>query len=50
MVREGSVPATTPTLPPADTPRPTPDELSRIFEAHGQVTLGPPLQPDASTD
>src|SRR3954465_7175369 len=45
MVRDGAVPATTPTLPPADAPRPAPDELSRIFEAHGQVTLGPPLEP-----
>lgn len=49
MVRDGAVPATTPTLPPADTPRPTPDELTRIFEAHGQVTLGPPLPPDTES-
>jgi hypothetical protein len=45
MVRDGAVPAATPTLPPPDAPRPAPDELSRIFEAHGQVTVGPPLGP-----
>jgi quercetin dioxygenase-like cupin family protein len=45
MVRDGSVEASAPTLPPADTPRPAPDELRRIFEAHGQVNLGPPLEP-----
>jgi quercetin dioxygenase-like cupin family protein len=45
MVRDGAVPATTPTLPPPDARRPAPDELNRIFEAHGQVTLGPPLEP-----
>jgi quercetin dioxygenase-like cupin family protein len=45
MVRDCAVPATAPTLPPPDAPRPAPDELSRIFEAHGQVTLGPPLEP-----
>lgn len=50
MVRDGAVPATAPTLPPPDTPRPTPDELSHIFEAHGQVTLGPPLVPDSDSD
>ena len=43
MVRDGSVPATSPGLPPADAPRPTPEELERLFEAHGQVNLGPPL-------
>ena len=46
MVIDGSVPASAPTLPPADTPRPSPDELARIFEAHGQVNCGPPLGPD----
>jgi quercetin dioxygenase-like cupin family protein len=43
LVRDGSVPATSPGLPPADTPRPTAEELERLFEAHGQVNLGPPL-------
>lgn len=43
FVREGSVPATAATLPPAGTPRPAPEELERIFAAHGQVTVGPPL-------
>jgi quercetin dioxygenase-like cupin family protein len=46
MVRDGSVPATAPTLPPADTPRPSPDELARIFAAHGQINVGPPLGPE----
>jgi quercetin dioxygenase-like cupin family protein len=45
FVRDGSVPASSPTLPPADTPRPSPEEMQRIFEAHGQVNLGPPLEP-----
>jgi quercetin dioxygenase-like cupin family protein len=43
FVRDGSVPATAPTLPPADAPRPSPQELERVFEAHGQVNVGPPL-------
>lgn len=43
FVRDGSVPATEPTLPPADTPRPSPEELERIFQAHGQVNVGPSL-------
>ena len=45
MVRDASVPASAPTLPPEGTPRPSPEELARIFEAHGQVNLGPPLGP-----
>jgi hypothetical protein len=46
LVRDGSVPAVAATLPPADTPRPAPDELAAIFRAHGQVNLGPPLGRD----
>ena len=45
MVRDAATPAGAPTLPPADAPRPALDELQRIFEAHGQVNLGPPLEP-----
>jgi quercetin dioxygenase-like cupin family protein len=45
LVRDGSVPARSPTLPPNDTPRPSPQELALIFEAHGQVNVGPPLGP-----
>ena len=46
LVRDGSVAATRPTLPPDDTPRPSPDELLRLFERHGQVNVGPPLGPE----
>jgi quercetin dioxygenase-like cupin family protein len=45
FVRDGGVPASAPTLPPADAPRPSPDEMERIFRAHGQVNVGPPLEP-----
>src|SRR5438552_10391466 len=33
MVRDASVPASAPTLPPAETPRPTPEQLDEIFRA-----------------
>jgi quercetin dioxygenase-like cupin family protein len=46
MVRDASVPAGAPTLPPPEAPRPSPDELTAIFEAHSQVITGPPLGPD----
>jgi quercetin dioxygenase-like cupin family protein len=46
FVRDSSVPAGAPTLPPADAPRPSPEELERIFAAHGQVNLGLPLGPN----
>ncbi len=45
LVRDGSVPATAPTLPPGDAPRPSPERLAEIFRVHGQVGLGPPLSP-----
>jgi len=45
FTREGSVPAATATLPPPDTPRPSPEELQRIFAAHGMVVVGPSLGP-----
>jgi len=45
FVRDGLVPASTPTLPPPDAPRPSPEELERIFHAHGQVNIGPSLGP-----
>jgi len=41
MIRDGSIPAAAPTLPPIDTPRPSPERPERIFRAHGQVYLGP---------
>jgi quercetin dioxygenase-like cupin family protein len=49
LVLDGSTPAETPTLPPVDATRPSPDELERIFRAHGQVNVGPPLGPDAES-
>ena len=45
LVRDGSVPALTPTLPPTETPRPSPEQLEAIFRAHGQVNVGSPLPP-----
>lgn len=46
MIRDASIPAAAATLPPSDAPRPSPEELMAIFEAHGQVNVGPPLGPD----
>ncbi|HEX4717745.1 MAG TPA: cupin domain-containing protein [Thermoleophilaceae bacterium] len=46
MVRDGSVPATAPTLPPGDAPRPSAEDLAELFRAHGQINLGPPFGPD----
>ena len=46
LVRDAAVPATASTLPPSDTPRPSAEELERIFRAHGQVNVGPALAPD----
>jgi quercetin dioxygenase-like cupin family protein len=43
MIRDASVPASAATLPPPDTPRPSPEELARIFDAHDLVSVGPPL-------
>jgi quercetin dioxygenase-like cupin family protein len=45
LVRDGSVPATSPTLPPPDTPRPTPERLEQLFRTHHQVNLGAPPPP-----
>jgi quercetin dioxygenase-like cupin family protein len=46
LVRDGSTPAQSPTLPPPDAPRPSADELETIFRRHGQASHGPPLGPD----
>jgi quercetin dioxygenase-like cupin family protein len=46
FVRDASVAATAPTLPPRDAVRPSAVDLARIFAAHGQVNVGPPLGPD----
>ena len=43
MIRDASIPAERATLPPRDAARPSPDELARIFAAHGQVNLGPAI-------
>jgi quercetin dioxygenase-like cupin family protein len=45
LFRDGAIPARSPTLPPANTPRPAPEELEEIFRAHGVVNLGPALVP-----
>ncbi|MGZ4329700.1 MAG: cupin domain-containing protein [Solirubrobacteraceae bacterium] len=45
FVRGGSVPATSPTLPPPDTPRPTPERLEQLFRTHHVLNLGAPLAP-----
>ena len=45
LVRDGSVSATAPILPPHETPRPSPERLEDIFRAHGQINVGPPLAP-----
>jgi quercetin dioxygenase-like cupin family protein len=45
FVRDGSVPASSSTLPSPDVPRPTPAELERIFRTHRVVNLGPVLGP-----
>jgi quercetin dioxygenase-like cupin family protein len=46
FVRAGGIAAGAPTLPPPDAPRPSAEELARIFTAHGQVNVGPPLGSD----
>ena len=46
FVRDGGFPATAPTLPPADAPRRSAEEIAQIFQAHGQINVGPPLTPD----
>ncbi|MDX6691457.1 MAG: hypothetical protein QOG15_2914 [Solirubrobacteraceae bacterium] len=43
LVRDASVPAAAPIIPPADAPRPGPDEIERVFAAHRCVTVGPRL-------
>jgi quercetin dioxygenase-like cupin family protein len=43
---DGGVPATAPTLPPADTPRPSPEEIGEIFRKHRIANVGPPLGVD----
>ena len=45
LVRDGSVPARSATLPPSGTPRPSPDALARVFREHGQINVGPSLGP-----
>ena len=45
LIRDGSVPALTATLPPSETPRPSPEQLEAIFRLHGQVNVGAPLSP-----
>jgi quercetin dioxygenase-like cupin family protein len=46
MMRDAAVPATAATLPPPDTPRPSPDEIAAIFKRHETIIHGPPLGSD----
>ncbi|MCA1737133.1 MAG: cupin domain-containing protein [Actinobacteria bacterium] len=46
FVRAVGTRAESPTLPPADHPMPSPDELGRIAAEHGIELLGPPGLPD----
>jgi len=46
LFRDAGVPASTPTLPPADAPAPSPEEIDRIFRLHRHDNVGPPLGPD----
>jgi quercetin dioxygenase-like cupin family protein len=46
FVRDASVPAAAPTLPPADAPRPTPEEVELIYTQHECIEVGPRLEPD----
>lgn len=46
MFRDLSVPAMAPTLPPADAPALSPEEIERVFELHHHENFGPPLGPD----
>ncbi len=45
LIRDGSTPARSLTLPPPDLPRPAPERLEQIFRTHGEVNLGPPMAP-----
>jgi quercetin dioxygenase-like cupin family protein len=46
FVRDASVPAAAATLPPAGTPRPTPQEVDRIYRKHACIEVGPRLGPE----
>jgi hypothetical protein len=46
LPRAMGVEALAPTLPPADAPRPSPEDVARAFAQHGQVNHGPSLGPD----
>jgi quercetin dioxygenase-like cupin family protein len=43
---EGGAPASAPTLPPPDAPRPSAEEIQRLFAAHEVAIVGPPLGPE----
>jgi quercetin dioxygenase-like cupin family protein len=46
FVGDASVPALAPTLPPPDAPRPTPEEVERIYSKHECIEVGPRLDSD----
>ena len=43
FVRDASVPALAPTLPPSDAQRPTPEEVELIYRKHACIEVGPRL-------
>jgi quercetin dioxygenase-like cupin family protein len=45
--REVATPALSLTLPPAEEPIPTMEQILQIMKRHGQTVLGPPLPPKA---
>jgi quercetin dioxygenase-like cupin family protein len=46
LVRDASVPAPSPVLPPEDAPRPTPARVEQIYRQHACIEVGPRLSPD----
>jgi len=46
LVRDAAVPACSPTLPPPDAPRPTPEEVALIYRKHACHEVGRRLGPD----
>jgi quercetin dioxygenase-like cupin family protein len=45
LVRDASVPASAPTLPPSDAPRPSLETVAEIYRKHACIEIGPRLEP-----